>query len=245
MSRITATLICLNILLASSSLAASRTLTVPPNLKKLKTQQHVSFVPAYKPLPAVQKLQAPLSGQVSKQAIGVPVQRPSIIINAPIPTSQQPLNLAAAPSVNNDKKSRRLWLFRRHLHSKVEKTNSWVISLPASDAVQLSNVVAQLIQKQVSDRTIPIQLQNVPPEQIANPVTLSLTYALKNLGYELCQSQNGSKSAVIRYRISRFNKSYLVRVKVNATETAWLYEKNIAGSLVAASEGTSIKQGND
>jgi len=37
----------------------------------------------------------------------------------------------------------------------------------------------------------------------------------------------------------------LVRLKVNATETAWLYEKNLDGSLVTASAGTSIKQGND
>jgi hypothetical protein len=244
MTRIVTTLLCLNILLASPALAASRTSTVPPNLKKLKTQQHVSFVPAYKPLPAVQKLQAPLSGQVSKQAIGVTVQTPSTV-SAPVSASQPSLNVAVAPSAHTDRKSRGLWLFRCHPHSKVEKTNSWVVNLPASDAVQLSNVVAQLIQKQVPERTIPLQIQNVSTEQIANPFTLSLTYALKNMGYELCQSQNCSKSAFVRYRISRFNKSYLVRLKVNATETAWLYEKNLDGSLVAASAGTSIKQGND
>ena len=182
MTRIVATLIFLNILLASSALAISKTSTVQPNLKKAKTQQHVSFVPAYKPLPSVQKLQAPLSGQVSKQAIEVPVQSSSTVMSAPISASQQSLNIAVTPSVNIDRKSRGLWLFRRHPHSKAEKTNSWVVNLPASDAVQLSNVVAQLIQKQVSDRTIPLQLQNVPSEQIANPFTLSLTYALKNLG---------------------------------------------------------------
>jgi hypothetical protein len=239
MSRMAATLICLNILLANSSLAA-RTSTVPPNLKKLKTQQHVSFVPAYKPLPAVQKLQAPLSGQVSKQAIEITVQTSSTV-STPLSASPHSSNVTSVPMVNQ--KSRRFWVFRHH--SQVTKNNSWVLSLPASDAVQLSNVVAQLIQKQVSDRTIPLQLQTVPGEQIANPFTLSLTYALKNMGYELCQSQNCSKTAVVRYRISHFNKSYLVRVKVNSTETAWLYEKNMTGSLVAASAGTSIKQGND
>jgi hypothetical protein len=244
MTRIVTTLLCLNILLASPALAASRTSTVSPHLKRAKIQQHVSFVPAYKPLLAVQKLQAPLSGQVSKQAIGVPVQSPSTL-SAPVYAPQQSLNVAVAPSINTDRKSRGLWLFRHHLHSKIANTNSWVVNLPASDAVQLSEVVAQLIQKQIPDRTIPLQLQNVPGEQIANPFTLSLAYALKIMGYALCPSQNTPKAAVVRYRISRFNKSYLVRLKVNATETAWLYEKNLDGSLVAASAGTSIKEGND
>lgn len=223
-------------------------------VRKPKTQQYYSFVPAYKPSDAITRLQTPLTGRVVEQ-IQVPAQpaRPRYIQIFLTPEQQAALEASARPQpiAVQPKIEHHPWRWfhfgSNHPHKLrlqaevLTNANSYVVPVTSADAAQLSGLIAGLIREQIPDTKASLLIQAVPASQAGNTLTLNLQYALKHLGYRLV-SDSSLPASSVRYRISNLDKALLVRVKVNGVETARLYEHSYSGALAAASPLTRINR---
>lgn len=202
-------------------------------------QQHYSFVPTSQPSETLARLQTTLTGRVevkqpeptaepSTSALPQPEAPPSVILSTltpPAPPSSvtsQPLATLAKSTQHN-------------------KADSWVDTLNAREAAQLSEMITAYIQSQCPEKQTALALAELPVGQQQNALTLSLKYALQRQGYTLART---APAIPIRYRISRFNRhGLLVRIRINDTEIARFYERSNSGTLVAASPLSRIAQG--
>lgn len=223
-------------------------------VSKPKVQQHYSFVPAYKPSEAITRLKTPLTGRVVEQipAPMQPVRSRYVQIfltpeqQAALDARNHPQPVASAP-----KPEHHPWRWLRFSANRPKKlrvqpelitsANSFVVPLTPVDAAQLSGLIAGFIQEQFPDTKTSLLLESVPASQAGNTLTLNLQYALRHLGYTLVTDAS-LPTPTIRYRVSNLDKTLLVRVKANGTETARLYERSYSGALAAASPMTRIQR---
>ncbi len=206
-----------------------------------KGQQHYSFVPDYKPSPLIQALQTPITGRVQHQEGRLQTATVLPVLTSPVTTSPLPVDARSVqPHVVTQKTHHFAW-FGQHKPAKLKviqdtatAENSWVDPLSATDAAQLSGILANMIHNQIPDLATPIILSMVPAFQVGNPFTTNLQYALNARGYQLGTEQTLNTQRIL-YRITPLDHALLVTVRIHNLETARLYARSQTGALVAAS----------
>ncbi len=224
-------------LLFATASATPRSLSIHPKSWKPKVQQHSSFIPEYKPSAVMVSLQTALSGKVTQQhilpaALPMPAQTPSqkplgvISINTPVQKQQKHWHFGKRPALQNE----------------VDPHLSWVMPLTENQARQLSQIIATMLDKELSKKLIPLQILDLPFSQQNSSFAINLNYGLKGLGYSLCTAAACGSANHVQYRITSLGRQYLLRLKINNTEMVRLYEKDMSGSLVAASMETRFQE---
>ena len=111
---------------------------------------------------------------------------------------------------------------------------SWVSDVTMEQSLQLADLIAAYVAKQVPpDSTI---LLLAPPQtvQAHNPLTPALNYFLRKTGFGLVESKEQAPNAhVLTYQVSRFNEGLWLQLQLNHSEVNRFYSLNAANSLVA------------
>lgn len=168
-----------------------------------------------------------LSGHVVEKQVARPM-----IVQATLP----------GPSFIHKKRSKgHLSKPRRH-REKLTPEHSWLAKLSATEAVQLSQMVASIIQAEAPAQNAIIALSDPPLKQTGNGFHAALVYTLRVSGYSVAgQDIDLPGMHPVRYRITRLGKNLMLHVKVDDAEVLRVYQRSVSGNLVAISPLTTVQ----
>lgn len=237
---------------------------------KREVQKTFSFIPPKQPIPALEKLRQPLTGRVVEvQTLPEPSQATSDLTPThpdSLPSIYPPVSPAATFQPQPSKRRMSTHHYRhlprlsigmprlslptpKHLeHSGFTKKTavnySWVEPLPLASATQLAENIAELIDHQAREQKRPLAMAQMTREQLGNPLSISLEYALQRRGYSIATPNSLIPDTLpIRYRVTSIPTGILVRIRVADTYLTQVYSKTYTGALVASSPISKLKLG--
>jgi hypothetical protein len=116
---------------------------------------------------------------------------------------------------------------------------SWVELRVESDAAPLAEAIVVFVAQSISEPNAAIALADLPQTQLGNPLTRQVEAELTGRGYRLAPQA----SHHLCYWVSQYGDQILLRVTLDATEIAVLFDRDESRVLHAATPLSMRRKG--